>query len=662
MISNNVRLLAASACLLLSLPLGASALAQGAKDDGGDWPRYARDSGGTRFSQLKQIDKSNVAELKQAWSFRLRPEGGAGLLGGSVPIVIDGTMYLPLGNAVVALEADTGKEIWRHEVKGGLVRRAVSYWPGDGTIQPRIFYSTGSALHALNAATGEVDTAYGEAGESAIEGTPYGYPPSIWKNVMVIGASNAEESFGPSGNSRAYDARTGKKLWEFNTVPQEGEVGHDTWLDGRTEGRSGTNMWVWYTTYDPETNLLYMTIGGPSPNYYGGDRPGNNLFGNSIVAVDLDTGKYRWHFQTIHHDLWDWDLPAPPSLFDVVKDGKTIPALAETGKPGFMYILNRETGEPIHGVYERAVASADVPGEWYSPTQPIPVKPAQLNRGNWTKDDIVTAKDTTPEHVAACHALLDSYGGNFYNAGSFTPFFMKKEVNGKPFASYNMPHNGGSIWGGSAVDPTKGVVFVNTSEGGSIGWIEKRDPEGNYGRGTAKSQQPYDRGSLIGPGAYSGFTASFETKDGRKLNLPCIRPPWGRLVAVDGNTGDILWASPLGLTEGLPAGKQNTGANNSLGGPIATAGGLVFIAATGDRYLRAFDADKGKVLWEQRLDYAGMTLPITYRGKDGRQYVAIMATGATAASRGPDGKPLNNESVVTFALPGANDTSGRENQ
>jgi quinoprotein glucose dehydrogenase len=458
---------------------------------------------------------------------------------------------------------------------------------------------------------------------------------------------------GPSGDSRAYDARTGKKLWQFHTVPRPGEVGHETWLDDGWKGRSGTNMWVWYTTGDPKTDTLYMTIGGPSPNYYGGDRPGANLFGNSIVAVDAQTGKLKWYFQTIHHDLWDWDLPAPPVLFDIHKDGKTIPALAETGKPGFMYILNRNTGKPVFGVVERPVAKADVPGEWYSPTQPIPVKPPQLNRGTWTKDDIVTAKDTTPEHVAACHALLDSYGGTFFNHGSFTPFFMKKMVNGKPFSSINMPHNGGSVWGGSAADPTKGIVFVNTSEGGSIGWIEKRDPKGNYGRGDENSPQPYDRGSLIGPGAYSGFNASFTAPDGRKVTLPCIKPPWGRLIAVNANTGDILWASRLGITEELPKGKQDTGANNGSGGPIVTAGGLVFIGATADRYFRAFDAKTGKVLWQQQLDYAPLTIPISYRGKDGRQYIAVMAAGSSLApsSRTPDGKPANNESLIAFALP-----------
>jgi quinoprotein glucose dehydrogenase len=647
---------------LMALLLGAAALvppAQARTDavqvDPADWPRYARDLGGTRFSPLDQINARNVENLDQAWIFRLRPEGGAGALGGTVPIVIDGIMYLPLGNAVVALEAHTGRELWRHAVEGGTIRRSVTWWPGDGALRPRLFYNTGSKITALVAETGQVDTAFGDGGSIAIEGTPYGYPPTIYRNVMVIGATTAEMSRGPSGNSRAYDARTGAKLWEFNTVPQPGEVGHESWIGDSWQNRSGTNMWIWYTTADPASDTIYMTIGGPSPNYYGGDRPGNNLFGNSLVAVDAQTGRYKWHFQTIHHDLWDWDLPAPPVMVDVTVDGKKVPALALTGKPGLMYILNRETGEPVHGVEERPVAAADVPGEWYSPTQPFPVKPAQLNRGVWTPDDVVTIDDTNAEHVEACRALLDSYGGTFFNQGSFTPFFIHREGDA-PKASINMPHNGGSNWGGSAADPN-GIVYVNTSESGSIGWIEERKADGDYGRGTQGSTQRYDRGSLQGPGAYSSFSASFKTADGRTVNLPCIRPPWGRLLAVDGNSGEILWASRLGITEELEGRKKDTGSNNTFGGPIVTAGGLVFIGATADRYFRAFDASNGDILWEQQLEYAPMTVPITYRGKDGRQYVAVVAVGSGfggPAPRGPDGRPLNNEAVIAFALPAQN--------
>lgn len=644
---------------LFALMLCAAALAPAAIAQAGDgepapedWPRYARDLGGTRWSPLDDINARNVENLDTAWSFRLRPEGGAGLLGGTVPIVIDGTMYLPLGNAVVALEAHTGRELWRHPVANGLIRRSVTWWSGDGALGPRLFYSTGNAIVALNPTTGRLDTSFAEGGTLTFEGTPYSYPPTIFKNVIVIGANTAEMSRGPAGNTRAFDARTGEKLWEFNSVPQPGEVGHETWLDDGWRDRSGTNMWIWYTTADEATDTVYMTLGSPSPNYYGGDRPGANLFGNSLVAVDAHTGAYKWHFQTIHHDLWDWDLPAPPTLVDVVKDGQRIPALALTGKPGLMYILNRETGEPVHGVEERPVAAADVPGEWYSPTQPFPVKPEQLNRGWWTPEDVVTAQDTTIEHAAACRELLDSYGGTFFNQGSFTPFFLHNPGDA-PRASINLPHNGGSNWGGTAADPTSGLLFINVSESGSIGWIEKRDPEGDYGRGTQGSTQMYDRGSLQGPGAYSSFSAGFETADGTRATLPCIRPPWGRLIAVDGNTGEIAWATRLGISEELPPGKRDTGSNNTFGGPIVTAGGLVFIGATSDRFFRAFDVSNGNILWEQRLEYAPMTLPITYRGKDGKQYVAVVAVGSGfggPAPRGPDGRPLNNESVIAFAL------------
>ena len=641
--------LAATASALL---LGGSAMAQDYADPA-DWPLYARDYTGQRYSPLADITRDNVDALQQAWSYRLRPEGGGGILAGTVPVVVDGTMYIPLGDAVVALEAHTGREIWRHPVEQATIRRSVTYWPGDGQREPRLFYSRGNDLVAISAETGEMVEEFGDGGIMAFEGAPYSYPPSIFRNVLVVGALTPEVSKGPPGNSRAFDARTGEKLWEFNSVPQPGEIGHETWLDEGWRDRPGANMWVWYMTADEETGTIYMTLGSPGPNYWGGDRPGANLFGNSILAVDAETGEYRWHFQTIHHDLWDWDLPAPPVLLDVEVDGETVPALAETGKPGLMYILNRHTGEPIHGVNEHIVAAADVPGEYYHPTQPSPVKPEPLSRMWWDPTDVVTAEDTTAEHAAACRDLLASYGGTFFNAGPFTPFFLHEEGD-PPRASINLPHNGGSNWGGSAADPQSGYIYVNTSESGSIGWIEARDPEGDYGRGTGESQQPYDRGSLQGPGAYSSFSASYEAEDGTRVTLPCIRPPWGRLVAVDGNTGEIAWATPLGTTPELPAGKQDTGSNNTFGGPMVTAGGLVFIGATSDGIFRAFDARSGKLVWSEELDYAAMTIPVSYRGADGKQYISVFATGSAFGQpvRGPDGRPANEERLITWALPG----------
>ncbi|GAA0283092.1 membrane-bound PQQ-dependent dehydrogenase, glucose/quinate/shikimate family [Alteraurantiacibacter aestuarii] len=628
-----------------------SALAQDTTPDA-DWPLYARDHSGQRYSPLADINRDNVNQIERAWSMPISANGGGGAMAGTVPVVIDGIMYLPITGAIVALDGATGRHIWRHEITDGLARRAVTYWPGDGAIGPRLFYNPGNSIVALNPQTGEVDTSFGNNGEITWEGTRYNYPPSVFHNVLVIGAQTPEIPEGDDGDTRAFDARTGEFRWAFNTIPHEGEFGNDTWLDDGWRNRPGANMWIWYTTADVETGLFYFTLGSPGPNYYGGDRPGDNLFGNSLVAVDIETGEYRWHFQAIHHELWDWDLPAPPVLVDLTVEGERVPGLALTGKNGLMYILNRETGEPIHGVNEHFVAAANVPGEWYSPTQPIPVRPEPLQRMWWDPSDVVTAEDTNAEHAAACRALLDSYGGTFFNSGPFTPFFLHEEGD-PPRASINMPHNGGSVWGGSAADPTTGYIFVNITEGGSIGWIEPRDPEGNYGNGTQGSWQPYDRGSLIGPGAYSGFNASFKDDEGRNVSLPCIRPPWGHMVAVNGNTGEIAWKVQLGTTPQLAEGKRETGANNSAGGAMATAGGLVFIGATSDARLRAFDSATGEIVWEEQLDYTVNSIPMSYRGADGRQYIAVVATGGTAYGtlRGPDGQPANNESVITWALP-----------
>ena len=638
---------------VIASALGCFALALSAPHAGaapispGDWPRYTRDPAGTRFSPLTEINTGNVARLAPAWSFVLRPEGGGALVSSTTPIVVDGVLYLPIGNAVVALDGASGKEIWRHPVTG-LTKRAVSYWPGDKGHGPRIFLGNGKSLIGLDARTGQPALGFGVNGEVDL-GVPYGSPPTVYKNVLIVGANVAELPVGPPGNTRAFDAVTGKKLWEFHTVPQPGEPGHETWLDDGWKGRSGTNVWVWYMTLDEQRGILYMPVGGPSPNYYGGDRPGANLFGNSVVAVDAQTGKLKWWFQTIHHDLWDSDLPAPPTLVDIKVHGKTVPALAETGKTALMYILDRVTGKPVFGVDEKPVAAGDVPGEWYSPTQPIPVKPQPLSRKTWTADDIVTAADTNEAHVAACQALLQSYGGTFFNSGAFTPFFLHQD-GGPVKASINLPQNGGSLWGGTAADPRTGWLFINTSEGGSIGYIEKRKPGLDYGRGEEGSNQLYDRANLSGPGAYSSFSASYKDASGRSISLPCIRPPWGRLIAVDANTGDIAWQTTLGVTDDLPDGKKNTGRNSTFGGPIVTAGGLVFIGATDDRRFRAFDSKTGKELWTTTLDHSAQDVPITYQGKDGRQYVAVVAAGA-GAPHAPGAKPANDESLITFALP-----------
>lgn len=620
----------------------------------GDWPMYSYNLAGTRYSPLTEITTRNIGQLVEAWSLPLTPpSGGRGGGGGPAaaggddpfgnpagsnpqvtPIVIGGVMYLPArGNQILALEAHTGSEIWRHRLPDGVVTsaRGVAYWPGDANTAARILLTAGPRLVALDAATGTPAAGFGEHGMVDIA-VPWNGVPTIYRNVAILGATVGEVPNGPPGNTRAFDVRTGAKLWEFHTVAQPGHVGHDTWLDDGWRGRSGVNVWAWYMTVDEERGLLYMPVAGPAANYWGGDRPGDNLFANSLVAVEAETGKYVWHFQKVRHDLWDADYPAPPTLVDIVHEGERIPALASIGKTGWMFILNRVTGESVFGIEDRPVPKGDVPGEWYSPTQPFPVKPAEpFSRVSFDKErDFVRPEDTSAQHVAACEDLWQRSGG-FYNAGPFTPFLFKDE-DAPPRSTIQLPGGTGGVnWGGLAADPTTGYVFMNARDTSLVGWIERRRPGLNYGRGTEGSTQPYDRGSVDGPGPYFTFSAPLRDENGRTVaNLPCHRPPWSRLVAVDTNTGEVAWQTTLGITEALPEGKQLTGGSGSAG-PTATAGGLVFVGATNDRRFRAFDAATGEELWATRLAATVNANPMTYRGRDGKQYVALVATNTLVA-------------------------------
>jgi glucose dehydrogenase len=449
-------------------------------------------------------------------------------------------------------------------------------------------------------------------------GVNWGGVPLVYKNVVVLGAANGEVTQGDSpGDTRAYDARSGDKLWNFVSVAQPGDPNHAAaWLDDGWKKRQGVNHWGWYLTVDEQRDIVYTTLGSPAGNYWGGDRPGTNLYANSVVALDANTGKYLWHFQSVHHDLWDSDQPAAPTLIDIKQNGRTIPALGLIGKTAWMFILDRTTGRPIFGVEERPVPKGDVPGEWYSPTQPFPVKPPALARISFKKEDLVTAEDTTPEHAKACMDAYDRAGG-YENFGPFTPF-MFHEAGTPPKSSIQFPGNGGTNWGGPAGDPELGYIFAFTQDAALSGWIEKKVPGGNYGSGDG-SPQPYDRGSVAGPGPYSGFSAGTPS-------MPCQKPPWGRLTAVNANTGDFAWQITLGVSDNLPAEKQNTGRGGSAG-PIVTAGGLVFIGATSDSRFRGIDSRTGKELWVTRMNGNGSANPMTYQGKSGKQYVAQAAGG-----------------------------------
>ena len=589
-----------------------------------DWPMYRHDLAGTAYSPLTQIDARNVATLTEAWTFSLQPTalapaggrgGPAGVNSQATPIVVNGVMYLPTADRVVALDPETGQQIWQHIVAGGaLTRRGVAYWPGDGGVPSRILFMAGPRLIALNAKTGERDLSFGPDGVVDI-GVPYNSVPLVYKDVVVVGANSPPGAIGGIGNPRAFNARTGAKLWEFNSVAQPGDTGHDTWEGDSWKERLGANAWPFYFTLDERRGLLYLPLASPIVGAYGGDRKGANLFGNSVVAVDVQTGKYKWHFQTIHHDLWDHDPPAPPALFDVVRNGRTIPALGLTTKSGYLYILNRETGQPIFGVEERAVAKSDVPGEVSFPTQPFPVKPPPLGRVAYTPEDLVTAADTTAEHAKACADLVAANGG-LYNAGPFTPWAYRAE-GAPPKVTVNFPGGlGGANWGGIAHDRRAGHVLVVSQDVGALGWIEKAK---------GGSPVPYDKNTpeRVGPGR-----GSFDVRIGDS-NWPCQKPPWGRLTAINASTGDVVWQVPLGVTDQLPAGKQNTG-RPALAGPIVTASGLVFVASTDDNRFRALDARTGKELWVTKLARRGNANPITYQGRNGRQYVAVSATDTLA--------------------------------
>jgi len=612
-------------CALL-VWFAASGRAEQAKPAPGDWPSYNHDMASTRYSPLKQINTKNVAELRSAWTFSLKGEGPPPRFGGggseATPIVVNGVMYVTASARVVALDAVTGKEIWSYTLTTGRPStRGVAYWPGDKENPPRIIFAAGRNLMALNANTGKIDPGFGKEGVVDMV-VGYSGVPTIFKNLVMVGASVLELPVGQPGDTRAYDARTGAKLWDFHTVPGPGEVGHETWLNDGWKGRSGTNVWAWQMTVDAQRGILYMPVGGPASNYYGGDRPGNDLFGNSVVAIDAETGKLKWYFQTVHHDLWDYDSPPAPVLLDITVSGKKIPAIAQIGKTGWMFILDRTNGKPVFGVEERKVAAGDVPGEWYSPTQPFPLKPPPLARMDYKPEDLVTAEDTTPEHAAACKALVEKSGG-FYNAGPFTPFLLHTDGT-PPKSSIIFPGaTGGTNWGGMAVDPSDGYIFAYTHDQGQVGWTEKKKPGVEYSFDEHGSPLEYTRAGVEGPGPFHTFTAP--VKEGSRATWPCQKPPWGRLTAVDANTGEFAWQVPFGITEDLGPERQNTGRSGGFAGPSATAGGLVFAGITSDNRFRAMDSKTGKELWSVKLDATATADPMTYEGKDGKQYVAIVA-------------------------------------
>ena len=622
-----------------------------------DWPSYGHDLGSSQYSPLKQITPNNVSHLKQAWTYHY----GLGTAddGDSfrdfrysdyrfevTPIVVGGVMYLstpasPPGkkpevdSAVVALEPETGKVIWRYvSPKTRWIHgRGVAYWPGDGKTGPRLFFGThGGYLTALDAKTGTLVRSFGQHGEVdayvgvITEQVPAEWrdryaipnPVTIYRNLVITGARPGELGPpGPRGDIRAWDARTGALVWSFHTVPQPGELNHETWPGDSWKDRTGVNVWS-AMTVDSERGIIFAPLGSASPDYRGKDRPGPNLYANSLVALDAATGKLIWYRQITHHDLWDYDLPTPPVLLDVVNSRKKIPAVAQVGKTGLLFIFERSTGQPVYPIEERPAPHGDDPDELEWPTQPFPLRPPPLARNSIRRDEIAKI---TPELHAYCTQFWDD--NQIQNYGPYTR--PKKEVSTLLF-----PGNlGGADWGGASFNSRLGYLFVNLN---NLPVLNKRRV------GTADNITKTNRNGVTGFMAVNGF-ADPETA------LPCWAPPWGELVAVQVNTGEIAWKVPLGFTEALGEKGPKTGTYN-LGGNIATAGGLVFIAATNDRRFRAFDAKTGKELWSVELEASGHATPITYLGRNGNQYVVIAAGGTS-----PIGGKRRSDALTAFSLP-----------
>jgi len=622
------------------------------------WPAYGGDPGGQRFSAAAEITPANVATLKPAWTFSTgdMASKGASMRNASfedTPILADGKLFVcsPF-DEVSAIDPGTGKQIWRFDPKlnphipygNSFVCRSVAFWrrpgPGNAACSSRIFMVTNDRrLFALDAETGKPCTGFGANGVVTLEPFPKmigtGYfagaevqntsAPVVANGIVIVGSSIADNVRvnAPRGTVRAFDAVTGALKWTFDPVPRDATAPNAASWTGKASGiTGGANVWA-PISVDEEHDLVYLPTTSPSPDFFGGERPGNNRYADSVVAVRPETGQVVWSFQVTHHDVWDYDIPAQPTLGMVTYKGKTAPALIQTTKQGLVFTLDRLTGAPLIPVEERRVPDGGVAGEQLSPTQPFPVAPKPLSPDRIHPDD---AYGLTFWDRGICRNIIAGARAE----GFYTPPSLKGTIV-YPFTG------GGSNWGGMAFDEKHDIAYVNTS---SAMHLITLIPRNNYA--AVKAANP---GKEVSPQLGTPYGVKRETLVS-PLGMPCNPPPWGQLHAIDMHDGHVLWEVPLGTTEDLAPFSQyilgKTGTPN-FGGPIVTAGGLVFIGAALDNYLRAFDAKTGAELWRGRLPAGGQATPMTYVWH-GRQYVVIAAGGHTKSNT------KRGDQVIAFAL------------
>ena len=639
--SSRMRRIARLAAGSLAIGVLAAAVAKAqepsSNQDYRTWTQYLGGVDSSQYSALDQIDKGNVTQLQPVWSY----ETGDNPLFN--PIVIDGVMFVRAQGGLAALDAATGREIWKNDIAPGT--RGVSYWESEDRSDRRLLYLNRGFLTAVDARTGNVIESFGDGGRvdlriglvddvDSVRPLQTNNPGRVFEDLIIMSlpAGGASYSSTPA-DIHAYDVRSGALVWVFHTVPRPGELGADTWPDGAAHDFGGVHNWS-ESTVDAERGIVFIPTGTARYDFYGGNRHGDNLFGNSLVALDARTGKRLWHFQTIHHDLWDYDLPQAPKLLTVRREGEEVDVVALASKQGFLFVFERETGEPLWPIEERPVPQSDAPGEKASPTQPFPTAPPPFARQSFTEDDI------NPYIPEADRERVREILRSSRNEGLYTPPSLQGTI--------MMPgHNGGANWGSGAVEPVNGKMYVVSKELPTTANLQLRQGGGSG---------PFGGGGPV-PNAGEDFVPYTVPIDFmlQSNGLSAIGPPWSQLTAYDLNEGVIEWQVPNGEVAFLAEqGITGTGSHAPRGGPVVTAGGLLFVGTSSDRAFRAYDVETGEVLWTYRLDAASEGVPAVYE-VHGRQYITI-ASGGWGLFGIREGLPEPGPGkYITFALPDQQD-------